>query len=134
VPASICSLAADSLAVHGPAFCCSCVQCYCPPAAPHAEKRKLNSYESIDYFAPNSAVYRRWRARQVRRTLRHACRPLSRQLVQVHLSALHAMRVCARFAVGRAVLCCCSLPPPHIACLHTHMRACSLTAAPGTGG
>eukprot|EP00882_Tetradesmus_deserticola_P024448 GHRQ01026718.1.p1 GENE.GHRQ01026718.1~~GHRQ01026718.1.p1 ORF type:complete len:157 (+),score=46.94 GHRQ01026718.1:394-864(+) len=30
------------------------------------EKRKLNVYESIDYFAPNSAVYRRWLARQVR--------------------------------------------------------------------
>jgi hypothetical protein len=37
------------------------------------EKRKLNVYESIDYFAPNSAVYRRWLARQVRCTsCRHA--------------------------------------------------------------
>ncbi|WIA10530.1 hypothetical protein OEZ86_000660 [Tetradesmus obliquus] len=31
------------------------------------EKRKLNLYESIDYFAPNSAVYRRWLARQPHR-------------------------------------------------------------------
>lgn len=30
------------------------------------EKRKLNVFESIDYFAPNSAVYRRWLARQVK--------------------------------------------------------------------
>lgn len=31
-----------------------------------AERRKLNGYESIDYFAPNSSVYRKWLARQVR--------------------------------------------------------------------
>jgi len=30
-----------------------------------AEKRKLNAYESIEYFAPNSSVYRKWLARQV---------------------------------------------------------------------
>lgn len=28
------------------------------------EKRKLNAYESIEYFAPNSSVYRKWLARQ----------------------------------------------------------------------
>lgn len=29
------------------------------------EKRKLNVFESIDYFAPNSSVYRKWLVRQV---------------------------------------------------------------------
>eukprot|EP00878_Enallax_costatus_P009157 GHUV01009572.1.p1 GENE.GHUV01009572.1~~GHUV01009572.1.p1 ORF type:complete len:712 (+),score=175.93 GHUV01009572.1:218-2353(+) len=31
------------------------------------EKRKLDVFESIDYFAPNSAVYRKWLARQPHR-------------------------------------------------------------------
>lgn len=39
-----------------------------PKPHPHtpAERRKLNHFESIDYLPPNSTVYRKWLARQVR--------------------------------------------------------------------
>jgi hypothetical protein len=45
--------------------CCWPLHVFAPCMCVPAEKRKLNAYESIDYFAPNSSVYRKWLARQV---------------------------------------------------------------------
>lgn len=59
-----------------------------------AEKRKLDVFESIDYFAPNSAVYRKWLARQVTTTC--SLRNNSKSNSYCNSTHLHRFSHCAQ--------------------------------------